>query len=67
MVEEEMVDKVRGLVEGTHSEKIIVPSDVVVADAFAESAEHKEVYVKDIPTGWMVSISAGRPSSCSLP
>jgi phosphoglycerate kinase len=53
MVEEEMVDKVRGLVEGTHSEKIIVPSDVVVADAFAESAEHKEVYVKDIPTGWM--------------
>jgi phosphoglycerate kinase len=53
MVEEEMVEKVRGLVEGTHSEKIIVPSDVVVADAFAENAEHKEVYVKDIPTGWM--------------
>ena len=53
MVEEEMVDKVRGLVEGIHSEKIILPSDVVVADAFAETAEHKEVYVKDIPPGWM--------------
>jgi len=53
MVEEEMVDKVRGLVEGIHSEKIILPSDVVVADAFAETAEHKEVYVKDIPVGWM--------------
>ncbi|MET0565438.1 MAG: phosphoglycerate kinase [Acidimicrobiia bacterium] len=53
MVEEEMVDKVKGLVEGFHSEKIILPSDVVVADGFAETAEHKEVYVKDIPVGWM--------------
>jgi 3-phosphoglycerate kinase len=53
MVEEEMVDKVKGLVEGFHSEKIILPSDVVVADGFDETAEHKEVYVKDIPVGWM--------------
>ncbi|HEU5111849.1 MAG TPA: phosphoglycerate kinase [Acidimicrobiia bacterium] len=53
MVEEDMVDKVRGLVEGSHSEKIILPSDVVVADEFADGAEHKEVYVKDIPVGWM--------------
>ena len=53
MVEEEMVDKVKELIEGAHSEKIILPSDVVVADGFAETAEHKEVYVKDIPLGWM--------------
>ena len=53
MVEEDMVDKVRGIVEGSHSEKIILPSDVVVADEFADGAEHKEVYVKDIPVGWM--------------
>jgi phosphoglycerate kinase len=59
MVEEEMVDKVKAFFEKTDSEKIILPSDVVVADQFAEAAEHREVYVKDIPVGW-IGLDIGR-------
>ncbi len=62
MVEEEMVDKVKGLLEGIHSEKIILPSDIVVADQFAETAEHREVYVKDIPLGW-IGLDVGRETN----
>jgi phosphoglycerate kinase len=53
MVEEDMVDTVRGLLEGADAEKIILPSDVVIADEFTESANHQQVYIKDIPPGWM--------------
>jgi phosphoglycerate kinase len=59
MVEEEMVDKVKAFFEKTDSEKIILPSDVVVADQFVEAAEHREVYVKDIPVGW-IGLDIGR-------
>jgi len=62
MVEDEMVEKVKGLLEGAHSEKIILPSDIVVADQFAETAEHKEVYVKDIPVGWL-GLDIGRETN----
>jgi phosphoglycerate kinase len=48
-----MIESVRSFLEGPDSEKIILPSDVVVADELAENAEHKEVYIKDIPPGWM--------------
>ena len=53
MVEEDMVDTVRGLLEGGDGEKIILPSDVVIADAFNENANHQQVYIKDIPPGWI--------------
>jgi phosphoglycerate kinase len=62
MVEEAMIDTVRAFLQGTDSEKIILPSDVVVADEFAETAEHKEVYVKDIPAGWM-GLDVGRETN----
>jgi phosphoglycerate kinase len=62
MVEEEMVDKVKELLDGPHSEKIILPFDIVVADRFAETAEHKEVYVKDIPVGWL-GLDVGRETN----
>jgi phosphoglycerate kinase len=52
MVEEDMVDTVRRLLEGSHAEKIILPSDVVIADQFTEDANHQQVYIKDIPAGW---------------
>jgi phosphoglycerate kinase len=52
MVEEDMVDTVRGLLEGSDAEKIILPSDVVIADQFTEGANHQQVYIKDIPVGW---------------
>jgi 3-phosphoglycerate kinase len=52
MVEEDMVDTVRRLLEGSDAEKIILPSDVVIADQFTEGANHQQVYIKDIPAGW---------------
>ena len=53
MVEEDMVETVRALLEGPEGGKIILPSDVIVADRFAEDAEHHQVYAKDIPGGWL--------------
>jgi phosphoglycerate kinase len=53
LVEEDMVESVRALLEGPEGGKIILPSDVIVADRFAEDAEHRQVYVKDIPNGWI--------------
>ncbi|MGA7228323.1 MAG: phosphoglycerate kinase [Acidimicrobiia bacterium] len=53
MVEEEMLDSVTHLIEGPESRKIILPSDIVVADRFAEDAEHRTVYVKEIPPDWL--------------
>ena len=53
LVEEDMVESVRALLEGPEGGKIILPSDVIVADRFAEHAEHRQVYVKDIPNGWI--------------
>jgi len=53
LVEEDMVESVRALLEGPEGGKIILPSDVIIADRFAEHAEHRQVYVKDIPNGWI--------------
>ncbi|HSK06561.1 MAG TPA: phosphoglycerate kinase [Acidimicrobiia bacterium] len=52
IVEEDMVETVRRLLEGSDAEKVILPSDVVIADRFAEDANHQQVYIKDIPAGW---------------
>ena len=52
IVEEDMVETVRRLLEGSDAEKVILPSDVVIADQFAEDANHQQVYIKDIPAGW---------------
>ena len=62
LVEEDQIDKVKGLLDGAHSEKIILPSDIVVAEEFVETAEHKEIYVKDIPAGW-IGLDVGRETS----
>jgi phosphoglycerate kinase len=53
MVEEDMVETVRALLEGSEGGKVILPSDVIVADRFAADAEHHQVYAKDIPQGWI--------------
>ena len=53
LVEEDMVDAVRALLEGPEGAKIILPSDVIVADRFAEDADHRQVYAKDIPADWI--------------
>jgi phosphoglycerate kinase len=40
LVEEPMLDEVRGLLRGGDGEKILLPADFVVADIFAENADH---------------------------
>ena len=45
MVEEDMIEKVRALLEGPHERKIILPTDVVVAEHFTEDAIHETVDV----------------------
>jgi phosphoglycerate kinase len=53
LVEEDMIDTVAGLLRSEHAAKIILPDDLVVADRFAEDAEHRVVAAGSIPEGWM--------------
>ena len=45
--------------------EFILPTDVIIADKFAEDAESKVVPVENIPDGWMVS--SGQRSYSSKP
>lgn len=51
LVEPDMIDNVKKLLQGYDEEKIILPSDVVVAEAFEEDAASETVYVRHIPEG----------------
>ncbi len=51
LVEAEALDMARGLLEKA-GEKIILPVDVVVADAFSAEANSQVVDVDQIPAGW---------------
>jgi phosphoglycerate kinase len=53
LVEEDQVDSVRALLDGPHGDRIQLPTDVVVADAFAEDAAHRVVAADGIPAGMM--------------
>ncbi len=54
LVEESMLESVRRLLEDDEGvDKIKLPATVVVADRFAEDAEHRVVSVEEIPEGWM--------------
>lgn len=53
LVEETMVDVVRGLLSGEFGHKIMLPTDVVAAAAFAEDADHFVTSVGTIPDGYM--------------
>ena len=53
LVEREMIEQVRGLIEGPHGEKLILPVDVVVADGFEATAASRLVNVREIPPGVM--------------
>jgi phosphoglycerate kinase len=50
LLESEQVDTCRALLE---SGKIVLPTDVVVADAFAGDASTRTVPVGEIPDGWL--------------
>ena len=43
LVEESMIDEVRGVLGGPGGAKIVLPDDLVVADRFAADAEHRVV------------------------
>jgi len=51
LVEPDMIESVKKLLEGYDEEKIILPSDVVAATEFKEDAPASTVYVRHIPEG----------------
>ena len=53
LVEDDMVEDVERLLSSRHGDKIVLPTDVVVADRFAPDAEHETVGVNSIPDDWM--------------
>jgi phosphoglycerate kinase len=53
LVEEGSIDVAKDLL-ATASDKLILPVDVVVADAFAADASHKVVGVDEVTAGWRV-------------
>ncbi|MEN8233879.1 MAG: phosphoglycerate kinase [Actinomycetota bacterium] len=53
LVEESMIEEVRGVLDGPGGAKIVLPDDLVVADRFAEDAEHRIVAGTAIPDGTM--------------
>jgi len=53
LVEDDMVGIVGDLLASEHGDKIVLPSDVVVADRFAADAEFRTVDVNSIPSGWL--------------
>ena len=53
LVEESMVDEIKELLATEDGAKIMLPTDVVVADRFAEDADHWVVAATEIPVGMM--------------
>ena len=51
LVQEQMVEVVRGLLRGEHGQKIILPVDIAVGDEFTERAERHVVGATEIPDG----------------
>jgi len=51
IVEGSMLENVADLLASEHGDKIVLPVDVVVADAFAEEAEHETVVASRIRSG----------------
>ncbi|MCQ9125169.1 phosphoglycerate kinase [Corynebacterium amycolatum] len=52
LLQEEMIDTCKDLLD-RYGDKIVLPTDVVVADKFAADAENKVVDATEMPEGWM--------------
>jgi phosphoglycerate kinase len=55
LVEDDKVELADGLMKEAGG-KIILPSDVIIADKFAEDAKTDTVQSGDVPDGWMVRL-----------
>ncbi len=53
LVEQEMVEEVRRLLEGPHGDRIQLPLDIVIADRFTEDAAHEVVDADEMPEEWL--------------
>jgi phosphoglycerate kinase len=53
LFEESMVGEVADLLGSPHGDKIVLPSDIVVADHFSADAAVRTVPISEIPRGWM--------------
>ncbi len=55
LLEEDQIEKVKGYLATAESSgvEIVLPTDIVVASAFAADADHKVVTADEIPDGWM--------------
>lgn len=51
LLEDDMVDPVRRVLDGPHGGKVLLPEDIVAADSFAPDAEHRVVEATGIPEG----------------
>ena len=65
LVEESMVEVVGGLLAGEHGHKLLLPTDVVAAAAFAEDADHVVAQSDAIPSG-MMGLDIGPESIASF-
>ncbi len=53
LVEESAVETARELLEAA-GDKLILPVDAVIADAFSEEAQHRVIPVGTVPPGWRI-------------
>lgn len=53
LVEEDMIESVSGLLDGTDAKKIGLPVDIVAGDRFEEGADSRVVEAESIPEGWL--------------
>lgn len=53
LFEESMMGNVEALLNGAHGDKIVLPTDVIVADSFKEDAAHETVPASEIPDNWL--------------
>lgn len=53
LVEEDVLDTAKSLLE-TAAGKLVLPVDMVIADAFAADADKQVMVVGDVPAGWRV-------------
>ena len=53
LVEEEAIEEAKRLLEHA-SDKLLLPVDIVIADAFDNKANHRAIPVGDVPSGWRI-------------